>query len=136
MSIHTRSMRTGETTTILAAKRFVDHHDRRRHPRPQRVLVVDDSEDLRELWRLWLTFWNFSVDEARNGQEAVRKAVDDAPDLILMDFSMPGVGGAEALKRLKGDPRTAAIPVVVPKPAAPDMLLDQIRVAMRRYPPA
>ena len=100
------------------------------------MLVVDDSEDLRELWRLWLTFWNFSVDEACNGQEAVRKAVDDAPDLILMDLSMPGVDGAEALKRLKGDPRTAAIPVVVPKPAAPDLLLDQIRGAMRRLPPA
>ena len=42
--------------------------------RPQRVLVVDDTADLRELWKIWLTGWGFAVDEARDGAEAVRKA--------------------------------------------------------------
>jgi hypothetical protein len=41
----------------------MEPRERRRHPRPQRVLLVDDSDDIRELWRLWLTYWNFSVDE-------------------------------------------------------------------------
>jgi CheY-like chemotaxis protein len=120
------------------------------------VLLVDDSDDLRQLWRLWLTFWNFSVDEARDGQEAVRKALVEVPDLIVMDLWMPVVDGLEALKRLRNDPRTAAVPVVaisaqnfspnestviaagadafLPKPSDPDVLLDQIRVAMRRLP--
>ena len=115
---------------------------------------MDDSDDIRELWRLWLTFWNFSVDEARDGHEAVRKAVVDVPDLILMDLWMPGVDGVEAVKRLKRDPRTAAVPVVamsaqssapnpstviaagadafLSKPSDPEVMLDQIRAAMRR----
>jgi two-component system, cell cycle response regulator DivK len=120
------------------------------------VLLVDDSDDLRQLWRLWLTYWNFSVDEARDGQEAVRKALLEVPDLIVMDLWMPVVDGVEALKRLRNDPRTATVPVVaisaqnstpnestvlaagadafLPKPSDPDVLLDQIRVAMRRMP--
>jgi CheY-like chemotaxis protein len=132
----------------------MEHRDRRRHPRPQRVLLVDDSDDIRELWRLWLTYWNFSVEEARDGQEAVSKALHSVPDLILMDLWMPVVDGVEALKRLKRDPRTADVPVVVlsaqnrtpdaqtvvaagaeallDKPSDPDVLLDHIRSALRR----
>jgi CheY-like chemotaxis protein len=128
--------------------------NRRRHRRPQRVLVVDDSKDIRELWRLWLTFWNFSVEEAGNGHEAVQKALLHTPDLILLDLWMPVVDGVEALKRLKGDARTAGIPVLamsaqssapdaptviaagadalLAKPSDPDVLLDHIRAAMRR----
>ena len=63
--------------------------DRRVLPRPQRVLVVDDVAEIREMWRLWLTFWGFSVQEARNGAEAVAKAIAVPPDLILMDLWMP-----------------------------------------------
>jgi CheY-like chemotaxis protein len=118
------------------------------------VLLVDDSDDIRELWRLWLTYWNFSVEEARDGQEAVSKALHSVPDLILMDLWMPVVDGVEALKRLKRDPRTAEVPVVVlsaqnrtpdaqtvvaagaeallDKPSDPDVLLDHIRAALRR----
>jgi CheY-like chemotaxis protein len=121
------------------------------------VLLVDDSDDIRELWRLWLTYWNFSVEEAADGQEAVRKALLTTPDLILMDLWMPVVDGVEALKRLKKDPRTADVPVVVlsaqnrapdaatvvaaggdellPKPSDPDVLLGHIRTALRRVRP-
>ncbi|HET9196181.1 MAG TPA: response regulator, partial [Vicinamibacterales bacterium] len=63
--------------------------ERRKRPRPQRVLLVDDSDDVRELWRLWLTFWGFAVEEARDGQQAMQKAFSRAPDLILMDLWMP-----------------------------------------------
>ena len=141
----------------LAVNVVVLHADRRRLPRPQRVLLVDDSDDIRELWRLWLTYWNFSVEEAADGQEAVRKALHTTPDLILMDLWMPVVDGVEALKRLKKDPRTADVPVVVlsaqnrapdadtvvaaggegllTKPSDPEELLGHIRTALRRARP-
>src|SRR4026208_690358 len=84
-----------------------DSVDRRRSSRPQRVLVVDDSADIRELWRLWLTFWGFSVHEARNGYDAIPNAAEVQPDLILMDLWMPVVDGVEAMRRLKADSRTS-----------------------------
>src|SRR5687768_3777777 len=63
--------------------------DRRNGMRPQQVLVVDDSPDIRELWRMWLNFWGFAVQEAGDGAEAVDKAQLNPPDLILMDLWMP-----------------------------------------------
>jgi CheY-like chemotaxis protein len=122
------------------------------------VLVVDDSADIRELWRLWLTFWGFSVGEARNGYEAVQKATQDQPDLILMDLWMPVVDGIEATRQLKADSRTSHVPVLavsaqthapdsstalaagadafLVKPCDPDRLLDHIRLAMGRLRPS
>jgi len=44
--------------------------ERRHGMRPQQILVVDDSAEIRELWRIWLNFWGFGVQEARNGAEA------------------------------------------------------------------
>lgn len=142
---------------LFAVKVCMETRDRRQHPRPQRVLLVDDSDDIRELWRLWLTYWNFSVEEARDGREAVSKALHSVPDLILMDLWMPVVDGVEALKRLKTDPRTADVPIVVlsaqnrapdaqtvvaagakallDKPSDPAVLLDHIRAALRRLRP-
>jgi two-component system cell cycle response regulator DivK len=78
----------------------------------QRVLVADDSPDLRQLWRAYLTASGFDVSEAANGAEAIAKAARDLPDVILMDFSMPAMDGAAAARALKADPRTASIPVV------------------------
>lgn len=128
--------------------------DRRVRPRPQRVLVVDDVAEIRELWKLWLTFWGFSVQEARNGAEAVEKATAAPPDLVLMDLWMPVLDGLQAMKQLRGDVRTAHIPVValsaqavlpnaeaavqagattfVQKPVEPDELLRHIRTAFSR----
>jgi len=122
------------------------------------VLIVDDSADIRELWRLWLTFWGFSVDEARNGYDAIQKATEVQPDLILMDLWMPVVDGIEAMRRLKADSRTSHVPVLalsaqahapdsstalaagaeafLTKPCDPDRLLDHIRLAMGRLRPA
>jgi CheY-like chemotaxis protein len=118
------------------------------------VLVVDDSADIRELWRLWLTFWGFSVVEARNGYDAIQKATQDQPDLILMDLWMPVIDGVEATRQLKADRRTSHVPVLavsaqtyapdsstalaagadafLVKPCDPDRLLDHIRSAFGR----
>ena len=78
----------------------------------QRVLVADDHGELRQLWRAYLTLSGFVVSEAADGAEAVAKAVQESPAVVLMDFRMPGMDGAAAARALKGDPRTAAIPVI------------------------
>jgi two-component system cell cycle response regulator DivK len=77
-----------------------------------RVLLVDDYPDAREMYSEYLEFSGFDVVEAGNGMEALQRAVDTAPDIILMDLSLPVMDGWEATRRLKADQRTRAIPVV------------------------
>ena len=77
-----------------------------------RVLVVDDYADAREMYSEYLQFSGFDVVEAANGMEALQRAVEDRPDIILMDLSLPVMDGWEATRRLKADGRTADIPVV------------------------
>ena len=60
----------------------------------------------------YLQFSGFDVVEAANGMEALQRAVEDRPDIILMDLSLPVMDGWEATRRLKADGRTANIPVV------------------------
>ena len=77
-----------------------------------RVLLVDDYPDAREMYTEYLEFSGFEVVEAGNGQEALQRAAESAPDIILMDLSLPVMDGWEATRRLKADKRTASIPVV------------------------
>jgi len=113
------------------------------------VLVVDDYEDAREMYAEYLQYSGFRVAEARTGVEAMEKAFELLPDLILMDLSLPVMDGWEATRRLKADARTKAIPVValtghalaghsevarkagcdafVTKPCLPDALVLEVR---------
>src|ERR1700688_3370809 len=77
-----------------------------------RVLLVDDYPDAREMYSEYLEFSGFDVVEAGNGMEALQRAADEGPDIILMDLSLPVMDGWEATRRLKADKRTASIPVV------------------------
>jgi CheY-like chemotaxis protein len=77
-----------------------------------RVLVVDDYPDAREMYGEYLEYSGYDVIQAANGMEALQRAVDDQPDIILMDLSLPVMDGWEATRRLKADARTAGIPVV------------------------
>ena len=88
-----------------------DNDNEARAERP-RVLLVDDYPDAREMYTEYLEFSGFDVVEAENGIEALQRAVDAAPDIILMDLSLPVMDGWEATRRLKADKRTASIPVV------------------------
>jgi len=81
-------------------------------PDRPRVLLVDDYPDAREMYSEYLEFSGFEVVEAENGMEALQRAIDAAPDIILMDLSLPVMDGWEATRRLKADERTASIPVV------------------------
>ncbi|HVC20027.1 MAG TPA: response regulator [Vicinamibacterales bacterium] len=76
------------------------------------VMVVDDYPDAREMYSEYLRFAGFEVVEAATGVEAVERAFERRPDIILMDLSLPVMDGCEATRRLKADGRTARIPVV------------------------
>ena len=77
------------------------------------VLIVDDVQDNRTIYVLFLRFSGFRVAEAENGEEALAKATSLLPDVIVMDLSLPVMDGWEATRRLKRDPRTMKIPVLV-----------------------
>ena len=76
------------------------------------VLVVDDYPDAREMYAEYLQYSGFDVVEAGNGIEALERAADSAPYIILMDLSLPVMDGWEATRRLKADKATADIPIV------------------------
>src|SRR4051812_16592696 len=106
----------------------IDGMEPGRLQRPPRVLVADDSDDIRDLWCAWLTFWGFEVDEAANGREAVEKARNSPPDLVLMDLWMPVLDGLDATARLKAAKETAHVPVLALSahvfPPAPEKALE------------
>lgn len=80
---------------------------------PRCVLVVDDDESIRELCRVVLATEGYRVVEAVDVPECLVRARADEPDLILLDWMMPGQEGIEALHALKLDPRTREVPVVM-----------------------
>ena len=80
---------------------------------PLRVLVVDDSRVIRELIAVNLELEGFEVTTASDGEAAVRLASEVRPDVITLDVMMPRLNGFEAVERLRQDPTTAAIPVVM-----------------------
>jgi two-component system, cell cycle response regulator len=90
-----------------------------------RVLLVDDLEANRKVLASKLIQEYYQVVEAANGEEALRRAVSDAPDIILLDVMMPGMDGFEVCRRLKDDPDTAHIPVVFV--SALDERIDRLR---------
>ena len=84
-------------------------------PRPAAplILVVDDNLDAREMYAMYLQYEGFRVSEAENGHEAIERTHAEFPSLVLMDVSMPRMDGWDAVKQLKADPRTCAIPILM-----------------------
>lgn len=123
-----------------------DVHDPRARPL---VLLVEDQSELRAMYAQQLAMSGFDVIEVGNGADAIARTASAAPDVVLMDLSLPVVDGWEATRRLKGDTRTAHIPIValtahdgagellratsagcdwfVPKPCPPDALVAELR---------
>ena len=77
------------------------------------ILVIDDNEGLVNLLRRYLTDQACRVIAAGNGEEGLRLAEESLPDAIALDVMMPGMHGWEVLQRLRNQPQTAAIPVVI-----------------------
>jgi CheY-like chemotaxis protein len=102
----TRGRSSGASAT-RSSVRAID----RRQTRPA-VLLVDDLADQRELYRQYLDFAGYDVTVARDGFEAVDRALQIRPDVIIMDLAMPGLDGFETTQRLKGLDTTRDIPVI------------------------
>ena len=120
-----------------------------------KILVAEDERDIRELIAFTLRFAQFDVELARNGKEAVEKAPNVQPDLILMDVRMPVMTGYQACKALKQSDITKDIPIIflsakgqeseiqeglevgatdyILKPFAPDELTTQVKRVLKQY---
>jgi CheY-like chemotaxis protein len=118
------------------------------------VLLVEDDLDGRRMYAEWLTDAGFRVAQAHNGLQALERALDSRPDVVVTDLNIPGIDGFELTRRLKQDARTHDIPVlavtgyaafaadpgrarragcdgVLPKPCSPDDLETAIRSLIR-----
>jgi DNA-binding response OmpR family regulator len=124
----------------------------------KRVLVVDDEKDLVELISFNLVRNGYEAVPAHNGNEALEAALANPPDLIVLDIMLPGLSGTEVARRLKSDPRTASVPIVmltargeetdvvvgltlgaddyVTKPFSMKILLARLSSVLRRSEPA
>ncbi|HTM68429.1 MAG TPA: response regulator [Candidatus Binatia bacterium] len=81
--------------------------------KPVKVLIVDDDAFLSGIYATKLELDGFGVVTARDGEEGLKAAMKEKPDLILLDVLMPKLDGFEVLKRLKADPETKPIPVIM-----------------------
>jgi phosphate regulon transcriptional regulator PhoB len=125
--------------------------------RPE-VLVVEDEPDIRELILHHLAQDGFLCRAASSGPEALAEARARPPDLVILDLMLPGIDGLEVCRRLRGDPTTAAVPIImltakadevdrvvglelgaddyVVKPFSPKELVARVRAVLRRARPA
>jgi two-component system phosphate regulon response regulator PhoB len=122
----------------------------------ERILVVEDEKDVREMIRLNLKAAGFDVVEAGNGAEALALAKNDPPKVIILDLMMPEMSGIEVCRALRRNPATSRIPVLmltaksteedkvvgfevgaddyVTKPFSPRELVLRVRAVARRQP--
>ena len=77
-----------------------------------RILVADDDDGVRQLLRLIFARAGFDVIEAASGEQALARAVDSDPNVILLDIMMPGMDGYDTCRQLKSDSRTKGVPVI------------------------
>jgi phosphate regulon transcriptional regulator PhoB len=119
-----------------------------------RVLIVEDEPDIRDLLAWHLEREGYRVARSGDGAQALREIATQPPDLILLDLMLPGMGGLEVCRRLRQDPATAALPVImltakgdevdrvvglevgaddyIVKPFSPKEVLARVRAVLRR----
>ncbi|HAF08318.1 MAG: response regulator [bacterium] len=79
----------------------------------KKILIIDDDEDIISLIRIILENENYTVIGALSGDEGIKYALKEKPDLILLDIMMPGTDGWEVMKMLHTDEKTRKIPVAM-----------------------
>jgi phosphate regulon transcriptional regulator PhoB len=119
-----------------------------------RVLIVEDEPDIRDLLAFHLEREGYDVTRARTGADALRQVRARPPDLILLDLMLPELGGLDVCRRLRQDPRTASVPIVmltargeevdrilglelgaddyIVKPFSPKEVVARVRAVLRR----
>jgi DNA-binding response OmpR family regulator len=78
-----------------------------------KILIVDDDQNFRDLLEMLFQGNGFAVLTAEDGETGLTKTVQEKPDIVLLDIQLPGIDGYSVLERLKADPATSAIPVVI-----------------------
>ena len=79
----------------------------------RRILVVDDDPDIVETVEFFFSSSDYQVFMAKNGKEALEQVETKKPDLVLLDMMMPEMDGLEACRRLKGNPKTNHLPIIM-----------------------
>jgi two-component system alkaline phosphatase synthesis response regulator PhoP len=120
-----------------------------------KILIAEDERDIRDLITFTLTFAGYQVVSAANGEEALQKAREETPDLIMMDVRMPKMTGYEACIEMKKDEQIKHIPVVflsakgqdsevntgleagaveyILKPFSPEQLVGNVKELLQKY---
>ena len=107
-------MATTEFYTAMMIEPMSSREQAKNLDDPVKTLVlVDDESDLRQIVRFALETPTLRILEAGNGHEALRLARQVEPDLIVIDWMMPGITGIEVIQILRRDPRTANIPIIM-----------------------
>ncbi|WP_347332550.1 phosphate regulon transcriptional regulator PhoB [Marinimicrobium locisalis] len=123
----------------------------------RRILIVDDEAAIRDMLRVALEMADYECIEASNAQEALALTVDERPDLVLLDWMMPGTSGIELARRLKREESTAEVPIImltakgeednkvqglevgaddyITKPFSPRELVARLKAVLRRADP-
>jgi len=120
----------------------------------ERILIVDDEEDILKLLEYNLSKEGYLVSRAVTGEEALVKAKTEQPDLVILDLMLPGIGGLDVYRALRANPATDKIPIVmltakgeetdivtglelgaddyITKPFSPKVLVARVRAVLRR----
>ena len=120
----------------------------------EKILIVEDEEDIRELVSYTLVKEGYRVEDVSSGEDALKKIKEGVYDLIILDLMLPGIDGLEVCKLLKNNPQTAHIPIVmltakgeesdivlglefgaddyITKPFSPRVLIARVRAVLRR----
>lgn len=80
---------------------------------PHNILIVEDDKFLRELISQKLVKEGYNISQAVDGEEGLKKAKEEKPDLVLLDLILPGIDGFEVLARIKEDGEAAKVPVII-----------------------
>jgi two-component system alkaline phosphatase synthesis response regulator PhoP len=147
-----------ENNASMASRRRPETSQPPVPPRQGRVLIVEDEQDVAELIRFNLAKEGYDVRVAPNGAEAIRHVREFRPEVVLLDIMVPQLNGWEVCRRLKQEPETRSVPVImvtgrveegdkvlgfelgaddyVTKPFSPRELVARVRALLRRARPA
>jgi CheY-like chemotaxis protein len=120
---------------------------------PVRILIVEDYQDAREMYALYLGSLGYEVDLATDGHEAIAQARAELPDVIVLDIALPKLDGLAVMRVLRGEKSTAKVPIITLSASAgpevsaeaveagADLVLEkpclpnELAIAIRRFAP-